>query len=91
MSEDLIIDCDTGSDDAIALLVGALHRDLNLIAVTTVAGNCPIEVTTLNTLKVLDSAEYFRESPCTGGRTARSSARSTVAPDGPSIWTCRSR
>lgn len=57
MSEDLIIDCDTGSDDAIALLVGALHPDLNLIAITTVAGNCPIEVTTLNTLKVLESAE----------------------------------
>jgi len=57
VSEDLIIDCDTGSDDAIALLVGALHPDLNLIAVTTVAGNCPIEVTTLNTLKVLESAE----------------------------------
>ncbi|MDE0168839.1 MAG: nucleoside hydrolase [bacterium] len=56
MSEDLIIDCDTGSDDAIALLVGALHPDLNLIAVTTVAGNCPVEITTLNTLKVLESA-----------------------------------
>lgn len=56
MSEDLIIDCDTGSDDAIALLVGALHPDLNLVAVTTVAGNCPVEVTTLNTLKVLESA-----------------------------------
>ena len=56
MSEGLIIDCDTGSDDAIALLVGALHPDLNLIAVTTVAGNCPVDVTTLNTLKVLESA-----------------------------------
>ena len=56
MSEDLIIDCDTGSDDAIALLVGALHPDLNLIAITNVAGNCPVEVTTLNTLKVLESA-----------------------------------
>ncbi len=57
MSEDLIIDCDTGSDDAIALLVGALHPGLNLIAITTVAGNCPVDVTTLNTLKVLESAE----------------------------------
>ena len=56
MPQDLIIDCDTGSDDAIALLVGALHPDLNLVAVTTVAGNCPVDVTTLNTLKVLESA-----------------------------------
>ena len=56
MPQDLIIDCDTGSDDAIAVLVGALHRGLNLIAVTTVAGNCPVDVTTLNTLKVLESA-----------------------------------
>ena len=56
VSEDLIIDCDTGSDDAIALLVGALHPGLNLIGVTTVAGNCPVDVTTLNTLKVLESA-----------------------------------
>ena len=38
------------------MLVGALHPDFNLIAVTTVAGNCPVDVTTLNTLKVLESA-----------------------------------
>jgi inosine-uridine nucleoside N-ribohydrolase len=53
---DLIIDCDTGSDDAIAILVGALHPALNLLAVTTVEGNCPVAMTTANTLNVLHSA-----------------------------------
>ena len=89
MSVDLIIDCDTGSDDAIALLVGALHPDLNLMAVTTVAGNCPVDVTTLNTLKVLESAA-ISGVPVYRGADGPSSARSTAARDGPRPWTCPS-
>jgi inosine-uridine nucleoside N-ribohydrolase len=50
----LIIDCDTGSDDAVAIMAAALHPELDLIAVTTVNGNVPLENTTDNSLRVLD-------------------------------------
>ena len=48
----VIVDCDPGHDDAIALVVAARHTDL--LGVTTVAGNAPIERTTHNALVVLD-------------------------------------
>lgn len=48
----LIIDVDTGVDDAVALAL-AVSKSANLIGVTTVAGNVPIEVATRNTLDVL--------------------------------------
>jgi inosine-uridine nucleoside N-ribohydrolase len=48
----MIIDVDTGVDDAIALAL-AVARGANLIGVTTVAGNVPIETATRNSLDVL--------------------------------------
>ncbi len=51
---DILFDCDTGHDDAIALMVALAHPDeLNLLGITTVAGNTFLENTTRNTLKVL--------------------------------------
>jgi inosine-uridine nucleoside N-ribohydrolase len=52
MSGPLIVDVDTGVDDAIALAFLA-RRAPELVAVTTVAGNVPIDVSTPNSLKVL--------------------------------------
>ena len=49
----IILDCDTGSDDAIAIMLAVLHPDLDLLGVTTVWGNAPVEVTTENTRRVL--------------------------------------
>lgn len=54
MRRKLIIDCDTGSDDAVAIMLAALHPKLHLIGVTTVNGNVPVENCTDNTLRVLD-------------------------------------
>lgn len=54
MTTRLILDCDTGTDDAIAIMAAALHPDLELLAVTTVSGNVPLENTTDNSLRVLD-------------------------------------
>ncbi len=48
---DLIVDCDPGHDDAIAICVGANRA--NLIGVTTVAGNVSLEHTTNNALAVV--------------------------------------
>ncbi|MEI8336102.1 MAG: nucleoside hydrolase [Actinomycetes bacterium] len=51
MKPDLIIDCDPGHDDAIAICVGANRG--HLIGVTTVAGNVSLEHTTNNALAVV--------------------------------------
>jgi purine nucleosidase/ribosylpyrimidine nucleosidase len=50
----VILDVDTGTDDAVAIMFAALHPDLELVAVTTVNGNVPLEHTTDNTLRTLD-------------------------------------
>lgn len=48
-----ILDCDPGHDDALALIVGLARPELELLAVTTVAGNAGLEATTRNALRVL--------------------------------------
>jgi purine nucleosidase len=50
----LILDVDTGSDDALALAYAVASSRIDLIAVTTVAGNIDVEKATANTLAVLD-------------------------------------
>ena len=54
MPKKLILDVDTGTDDAIALMLAALHPDLELVAATTVNGNNPVANCTDNTLRVFD-------------------------------------
>jgi inosine-uridine nucleoside N-ribohydrolase len=50
----LILDVDTGTDDAVAIMLAALHPALELVACTTVNGNVEVEHCTDNTLRVLD-------------------------------------
>jgi len=52
----VILDVDTGVDDACALLLAALHPDVDLRAVTCVGGNAGVDDVVANTLKVLDVA-----------------------------------
>ena len=49
----VILDCDPGHDDALALALALARPELRVMAVTTVAGNAPIERTTRNALRVL--------------------------------------
>ena len=42
----LVIDCDPGVDDAIAILLALASPEVELLALTTVAGNLPLETTT---------------------------------------------
>ena len=51
----VILDVDTGSDDAVALMAAVLSPDIDLLAVCTVAGNQPVTCTTDNTLRILDA------------------------------------
>src|SRR4051794_12358004 len=54
MTTRLVLDCDTGTDDAVAIMAAALHPELELLGVCTVDGNVPLANTTDNTLRVLD-------------------------------------
>ena len=56
MPEPLIIDCDPGIDDAIAILLALASPEVDVLAITTVAGNVPLHHTTANAQRVLDLA-----------------------------------
>ena len=66
MTTPIILDCDPGHDDAIALLLALASPEVNLLGVTTVAGNTTLENTTLNALKVLELSDH-REVPVAAG------------------------
>lgn len=53
MARKIILDVDTGSDDAVAIMAAVLSQDIQLEAVCSVAGNKDIDKTTENTLRVV--------------------------------------
>ena len=50
----LILDVDTGTDDAVAIMLAALHPELDLVGCTTVNGNVEVQYCTNNTLRALE-------------------------------------
>ena len=56
MPTPIILDCDPGHDDAIALLLALGSPELELLGVTTTYGNQTLEKTTANALRVLELA-----------------------------------
>jgi purine nucleosidase/pyrimidine-specific ribonucleoside hydrolase len=56
MSTPVLLDCDPGHDDAIAILLALGSDELELRGVTTVAGNQTLEKTTANAIRVLELA-----------------------------------
>lgn len=52
MSTPVILDCDPGHDDAFAILLAAADPHIDLLAITTVAGNQTLDKTTLNARRV---------------------------------------
>lgn len=54
MKRKVIFDCDPGLDDALALLLALASDELEVLAVTTIAGNSTIENTTQNALNLLE-------------------------------------
>jgi pyrimidine-specific ribonucleoside hydrolase len=52
----VLLDVDTGVDDALAVLFAVAHPDIELIGITCVAGNTSLENVVANTLTVLDIA-----------------------------------
>jgi inosine-uridine nucleoside N-ribohydrolase len=56
MAVPVLIDCDPGHDDAMALLLALASPELDLLGVTTVHGNQTLDKTTANALRVLEFA-----------------------------------
>ncbi len=52
----ILLDCDPGHDDAIALLLALASPEVELLGVTTVAGNQTLEKTTANAIRILEFA-----------------------------------
>lgn len=50
----IILDCDPGMDDSMAIVMAAKAPELKLMAVTTVNGNYPADITCINARKVLE-------------------------------------
>jgi purine nucleosidase len=61
-----ILDCDPGHDDMVAILLAAAHPRIDLLAITTVAGNGPLERTTHNARAVCSLAG-IRDVPIAAG------------------------
>jgi inosine-uridine nucleoside N-ribohydrolase len=56
MSIPVLLDCDPGHDDAIALLLALASPEVEPLGVTTVAGNQTLDKTTANAIRVLELA-----------------------------------
>jgi inosine-uridine nucleoside N-ribohydrolase len=54
MTTPILIDCDPGHDDAVALLLALASPEVELVGVTTVSGNQTLAKTTANALRVLE-------------------------------------
>ncbi len=56
MARPVIIDCDPGQDDAVMLLLACAAPELDILGVTTVAGNVPLALTQRNARLILELA-----------------------------------
>jgi purine nucleosidase len=52
----IIIDTDPGQDDAVAILLALSSREIEVVGITAVAGNVPLELTEKNALKICELA-----------------------------------
>ena len=55
MVRKIILDVDTGSDDAVAIMAAIKSKDIDVVGICSVAGNKPIDNTTENTLRVVEA------------------------------------
>ena len=69
MSTRIILDCDPGIDDALAIAFAAASPELELVGLTTVAGNVGLAKTTANALAVAAFAGA-PDVPVTAGAAA---------------------
>lgn len=75
----IILDCDPGHDDALAMLLAHSHPDIDMVLITTVAGNQTVDKTTRNALNVANLAGI--QTPIAKGLDRSILGRQVVAPD----------
>ena len=76
----VLVDCDPGLDDALALLLVVASPELELLGVTAVAGNQTVDKTTANALKVLELVGR-EEVPVASGAAGPLAGELVVADD----------
>jgi pyrimidine-specific ribonucleoside hydrolase len=80
MAVPTVLDCDPGHDDAVALLLAAADDAIDLVAVTTVAGNCPLDLATRNARAVAALAG-LTDVPVAAGADGPLQGELVTAPD----------
>jgi inosine-uridine nucleoside N-ribohydrolase len=88
----IILDCDPGHDDAIAILLALGSPELELVGVTTVSGNATLDKTTANALRVLELAGRGdvpvyagADAPIVRGRDVAAHVHGESGLDGPDL------
>ena len=88
----VLVDCDPGQDDAIALLLALASPEVDVLGVTTVAGNQTIEKVTTNALRVLELAGRSdvpvaagADQPLVGELVVAADAHGETGLDGPDL------
>lgn len=85
----IILDVDTGSDDAIAIMLAVLSGKLDILGITVTWGNRPVEACVTNTLKVLEligsSIPVYRGCPAPMVRYLTKQRNAALEKDGISI------
>ena len=93
MPHKIILDCDPGHDDAIAMLLAHGNPEIELLAITTVVGNQTLDKVTRNALAVARIAGHHRSAdrrrlpaPAgAGASTPRRSIHGESGLDGPTL------
>ncbi len=75
----ILLDCDPGHDDAVAILLAAGDDAVDLRAITTVAGNCPLDLATTNARRVAALAGL--DVPIAAGADGPRAGELVTAPD----------
>lgn len=88
----IILDCDPGHDDAVAILLAVASPNIDLRAVTTCFGNCALEDATRNAIQILDVAGASEvpvaagaSGPLAGDQALGNYVHGTSGLDGPEL------
>jgi purine nucleosidase/pyrimidine-specific ribonucleoside hydrolase len=79
MAVPILLDCDPGHDDAVAILLATGNETIDLRAITTVAGNCPLDLATRNARRVAALAGL--DVPIAAGAAGPRAGELVTAPD----------
>src|SRR5579885_3683560 len=79
----IVLDCDPGHDDAIAILLALASPEVELVGVTTVSGNQTLEKTTANALRV--PVHAGADAPIVRARDVAAHVHGESGLDGPDL------